>query len=108
MTQCQPGQQRPNFKNFAVLPDYITSPLMKDGVDCLTPDAGTQGIHYSAWVAKPMSQGPEAVAPLGLSPYFLSARQNFNELYAGPKCSKDLSRFPPFPLSREWCPGALP
>ena len=53
--QDLPEQPRPNYKYFPVQPDYIHSPLLKDGVDCLHPDPGTEGAHYSEWQAKPMT-----------------------------------------------------
>ena len=45
--QGLPPQPKGNFNYISLQPDFITSPLIIDGTDCLRPDAGTGGAHYS-------------------------------------------------------------
>ena len=114
VTQDLPEQPRPNYKYFPVQPDYIHSPLLKDGVDCLHPDAGTEGAQYSEWQAKPMTHD-WSYPGLGsrfteedLPEYCLSALQNFDKLYKGPRSTSGgvlpLPPFPPLPGVRSLGP----
>ena len=82
--QGLPLQPKGNFNYINVQPDFITSPLMIDGVDCLRPDAGTGSVHHSEWMPKLMSGGFAFTNP-AISPrfteesmpvYVLSAPQN--------------------------------
>ena len=104
VAKAEPEQKKPIFQFFRITPEYITTPLLVDGRNCLQPDAHSNGIHFGAWVARPMSEGPESQAALGLEPYFLSEPGNYLELYKGPKCSNGgslpLPPLPPLPGGR--------
>ena len=72
VAKAEPEQRKPIFQFFKTTPEFITTPLVVDGRNCLQPDAHTDGIHFGSWVARPMSECPESRKPLGLEPNFLT------------------------------------
>ena len=83
-SRCNP---KGNFNYIPVQPEFITSPLMINGVDCLWLDAGTRGAHYSEWMPTLMSHNwsytnlSSRFTEENLPNYFLSAPKNFERFY---------------------------
>ena len=104
VVQGLPEQPRANYNWFPVQPDFILSPLLKDGADCLRPSAGTGGAHDSEWLPKLMSHDwsyaglSSRFTEEDLPEYFFSAPQNFDRFCGGNRSSSGgILPLPPLP-----------